>query len=274
MSTLLHTLTLHVHHHVHSFPLNQTYDHFQFVFLKVAMPVPKTKAEWISFLHDQGENIPTSWTVTQMKAHWAELRAEAKDTPVEEMKKQLTTLNKAATKKGNLMLFLQEHGVTVNPNHAIAQMVSKGTQQIVSRFEPQDLEKVGFGIHGDMTYLALFEDQPGYVQWVLKTDQEDAEAGWRLKRLARWIRQHQSQTKVKASPKKPTISSPGSVSSFSVVDKMSEDQIRLQENMAAVERLREELTTRLAQVDKAAQELENEKQEIQESLAHKNRREM
>ena len=42
------------------------------------MPAPSTRAEWVARLHDEGLEVPTSWTVLQMKAMWAELKMEGK----------------------------------------------------------------------------------------------------------------------------------------------------------------------------------------------------
>lgn len=235
----------------------------------IAMPAPKTKPEWVAFLKDQGENVPSNWTLTQIKAHWSAFKGMTKTTPLDDMNKKLSELNRAAVKKGTLMLFLQEMGLEVNANKTISQLLNMGTQQIIEQFEPMDLEMVGFGTHGNQTFLETYTNHPSYVSWVLKTYQEDGSAFWRLKRFARWIIQHQSLLKV--TPSKKPSSSPGSHSSFSLVEKKSEE---LQESLAAVEVMKQELEHRLAEVNQAAQQLEMDKIEMQEEKTRKTRKEM
>lgn len=236
--------------------------------------MPKTKPEWVEFLKSHGEHVPPTWTITQMKAHWSEICENAKETEADRMKQELTALNKAANKKGVLQLHLQNMGLEVNPNKTIAQLVNQGTQKILSQYEPMGSEPVGFGTHGAKTFQELFDTNPQYIQWVLKTDQEDPEAGgFRLKRLARWARQHMCKGHRMETPKKP-VTSPRSVSSFSLVEKQTEDAIKLQENVEAVEKLRKELEDRLAEVSRTAQELQNEKLEMEKDLNHKSRKEM
>ena len=239
------------------------------------MPQPTNKAEWIKLLHLHGEEVPSEWTVAQIKARWSEMQAMREILPEEKLKKQMAALNKAAEKKANLIGFLQNLGLEINGNHTIDTLVSLGTQRILQDYEPTAQEHVGFGKHGALTYQELWEEHQSYVPWVLQTDVENQDANWRLKRLARWLRQRQSHSALTMSKPatKAMAKSPTSQSSFSLVEAHSEGQ-GLASKYQEVDRLRQELQNRLAEVEAQAKELEAEKADLESEKTHKTRKEM
>lgn len=157
------------------------------------MPAP-TKADWMQRLADAGVHAPSSWTITQLKAHWEEIQEQAVSSGQMSLRKHMQDLKRASKKKGDLMAFLQKEGVEVNVNQTIATMFRVGEKTITEKYEPEGNELVGFGENANMSYLDLKVHRPQYAQWVLTTDQESEESHWKLRRLARWLRDNEKVT--------------------------------------------------------------------------------
>ena len=241
------------------------------------MPGPKTKAEWLQKLQDHGEHVPKSWTVSQMMARWAEVKENQTVSEVNTLATQLKKLNKAAQRKPTLVEYVRDLGLEVNPNQTIAQITSMATKWVTEQHEPSGEDLVGFGMHGDKSYQDILDHQKSYATWVIQTDMEDQEASWRLKRLARWLRQQKHMSKigkdVKPNMPKENMSSAGSSFSFTMVDQSSQEQLLVVEQMKAT--MKATLAQKMEEVDRTAAELRQEKTEIDaNALQHKTRREM
>lgn len=242
------------------------------------MPGPQTKQDWVNRLQEHGELVPSNWTVAQMKARWTEIKDSQATQACSGLEGHLKALNRAVNRKPTLIQFLQDLGLEVNKNQTIAQMHSAATKHLMEQYEPMGSDMVGFGKHGDKSYQEVWEHQKTYVAWVLQTDLEDQECNWRLRRLARWLRQQGHQDKLMKSPKTQTpVKTPKSTSesatNFSMVSAPSQED--LQEQMMMVEKMKAELAQKMIEVQTAAKQLEEEKNDqAREALTHKTRKEM
>lgn len=244
------------------------------------------KAELVEKLREMGEEVPSSWTIPQIRARMAEVKESTKGDPDRTLKGKLQKLHQAARNKGILMEHLKDLGIPVNPNKTIAQMVSQGEEEIHSLFEPDSSEMVGFGKFGNLTYQQVWDEQMSYISWVLTTNQESDNPHWRLRRLARWAQQekHQTATKTKMSPAKAsthttknegynTKKAESSAGSFSLVS--SADASQIKKELEEVEQLRQILQKKMEAVQDQEEALEMEKLEMSHTEGrHKNRKEM
>lgn len=128
-----------------------------------------------------------------MQALWEDLQEENPGTPSMELETKLKDLKSAARKKDILIAYVTQEGGSVTNKMTIPQIFKVGEQVITEKFEPQDQEAVGFGMHGDMTYEELYKEKPGYIKWVMDTAKAEPESHWRLKRLARWANRQQHE---------------------------------------------------------------------------------
>eukprot|EP00435_Cladocopium_sp_Y103_P016472 s2436_g4.t1 len=236
------------------------------------MPMPATRQGWVELFQTLGEEVPKTWTLAQLKAHWEDVKPKANHLTLEY---KLKELKKASRKKGNLMEFLQVQGISFNPSMTIAQMMNLGEKEITQLFEPTDEEFVGFGKHGNLTYIELYEKHPSYLVWAKKEVMESDDPGWRLERLVRWYSQMSAKARVPNSKVKSTSKLPEvdqlSQGSFSMVS----ENHGLQEERAEIEKMRHTLMMKMQEVEAKEKELDQEKEEMQLSEnRHKNRKEM
>ncbi|CAE7796155.1 GIP [Symbiodinium necroappetens] len=97
------------------------------------------------------------------------------------MQQWVHKINKASTKL-NLRL---------KGTETVAQMERLALQQAYR-------DVVGFGKFASLEYQDINRYQPGYREWMLKTDAESNECDFRLKRLATWLRQNPPLPKEKS----------------------------------------------------------------------------
>lgn len=168
----------------------------------VIMPAPVTRADWVQKLSAEGINVPSSWTILQIKAHWAEVKAVQSPVGSEELEMRIKALKKASRKKSDLFEFLQKESIPISQNATIAQMFNAAEKTITEEYEPQGSELLGFGKFGNKTMQEVLEDHPSYVQWVRQTAEESDTSHWRLLRFAKWTSQKQHPKIVTANPKK------------------------------------------------------------------------
>ena len=198
-----------------------------------------------------GEEVPSAWTIPEMKVRIQEIKEEQgmslqssgkKNTPFRVL---AIEMNKCSKKKADLQEFtrtrLQMH---VTGNETIAQLQKACLRKIYEITPPTPHDPTGFGVHSALSYEELFMTEPGYVKWVLQTASE-GHADYRLLRLAKWLESRQVEpTKEVMSAKAPgarkQAAAAGSVASDSS-SKSNEALIQmiqsLQEEVAA---LREE----------------------------------
>lgn len=165
------------------------------IFQIATMPAPSTKADWIAKLGEEGEQVPTSWTVMQMKARWAELKEEKKGAGNMEMESRLSALKRASRKKQDLANYLNKEGIPFSTNATIPAMFNLGEKAIFEDYEPVGTEKVNFGKFADLSYQQVAFQHPSYLDWVIQTARESDSPHWRLCRLARWgVRQKHQES--------------------------------------------------------------------------------
>ena len=132
----------------------------------VIMPAPVTRADWVQKLSAEGINVPSSWTILQIKAHWAEVKAMQSPVGSEELEMRIKALKKASRKKADLVEFLQKESIPTSQSATIAQMFNAAEKTITEEYEPQGSELLGFGKFGNKTMQEVWEDHPSYIQWV------------------------------------------------------------------------------------------------------------
>lgn len=148
-----------------------------------------TKEMLIQKIQEHGEEPPSSWKKSQLRARLEELKEEKGTTTVDQLKVTTAALNKAARKKA----WLQEHvrdvlQVPITMNENIPELLSKGHKAIMEQVPPIGRDVMGFGKHAEMSYLEVKMHHPDYVQWCLKTESEE-DVNWRMQRFLKWIRQ-------------------------------------------------------------------------------------
>ena len=90
----------------------------------------ETRADLMAKLLEMGEVPPAHWTVMQIKARLAELRASMAEDKNITLKQRLTELNKAAKKKANLVKWAEAHHIPITGNMTIAQIYAMAEQHI------------------------------------------------------------------------------------------------------------------------------------------------
>jgi len=240
-----------------------------------------SKQEWINKLEKAGARVPKSWTILQMQALWDDLQEENKGNNVTSMDSKIKDLKSAARKKDILVAYVTQEGGQVTNKMTIPQIFKVGEQVIMEKFEPQDTEPVGFGMHGDKTYEEIYREKPGYIKWVMDTAKGEPESHWRLKRLARWAtrQQHEEtlgyQMPIVGGYKKDNIpkakAKAASTGSFSMV--AAEDFGMEDQSVSSQEMLEKDLE--IARLRNMLSQMEKEKDEQQLILSRsKNRKEM
>lgn len=214
---------------------------------KSTMPLPRTKSGWIELLREAGEEVPTSWTILQMRTHWEEIKAEKEVDMEETMFAKLKALKVASRKQPDLIEFMQTENVAVNKNSTIAQMFAQTEKVITQRFEPTGSEHLGFGKHGHRTFQEVMDDYLSYAQWCQQTVQETDDCSWRMKRFVSWIHMQKHRGKSVPTPKKNVKGAASSVGSFSVVSNpdampgtMGDQDLEIEQLKKQIQQLQEE----------------------------------
>ena len=153
-------------------------------------PMALSKAQWVAKFKDNGMSVPTTWTVLQMKATWAELQEEYHGDVNPEMEQLLKDLKRTATKKkADLVEMAHSEGIEVSKTATMAQVYSLIEKEFRQRFEPVGSEEVGFGKHGDMTFRQICEEKKDYMEWCRKTVVESDSPCWRMERLVKYAQE-------------------------------------------------------------------------------------
>lgn len=112
--------------------------------------------------------VPSQWSLMDMKACcWEGLKASKGDAD-ETRQSRLKALKRASAKKSDLVKFLSTEGIPVAPNQTIAKMYAVGLQSITEDYEPTSTELVNFGKYAEMTYQAIVDEHPSYIDWCRK----------------------------------------------------------------------------------------------------------
>ena len=204
----------------------------------------ETRADLMAKLLEMGEVPPAHWTVMQIKARLAELRASMAEDKNITLKQRLTELNKAAKKKkANLVKWAEAHHIPITGNMTIAQIYAMAEQHITQEMPANPMEKMSFGTHRDKTYVEVWSHHKSYVQWAIQTMQESEDVNWRLRRFATWAMNYKGPPTMPTPPqagyqgggnRSRVLRSPGDSSdaSFSMVES---------DHQAELEQLRQEL---------------------------------
>lgn len=216
-----------------------------------------TKAEWMQRLENAGARVPKTWTILQMKSLWQELEVKEDREQEDQKDRMMKELKTAAKKKANILEYVKGLGARVDGKMTIARLFAVGECTITEQFPANGNDLTGFGEHSDLTYEEVFQQKPKYSQWVIKTNQEEPESGWRLQRLARWLeqRKHEEMSQDLKGPKssegyqrKKAASSTTSVESgsFEMISPMDQEIIMLKAQIKKLEEEMEETQTPLS----------------------------
>lgn len=144
---------------------------------------PVTRAQWVTRLKEAGVTVPDSWTLIQIKAHWAEMQDNVVGDFNWQMQGDLSGLRRAAGKKADLRQWLEKEDIKVPETSTIAHMMAAGEKAIHGRYEPCGMDLVGFGIHAAEKLQDVIFEHEEYVQWCEKTIAETDSPYWRMQRL-------------------------------------------------------------------------------------------
>eukprot|EP00435_Cladocopium_sp_Y103_P056474 s23_g19.t1 len=196
----------------------------------------ETRADLMAKLIEMGETPPMHWTVMQLKARLAELKAIMKDQQPMTLKSRMAEVNKAAKKKATMVALAEKMKVAITPNMTIAQIYSLVEVAVTKEVAPSPYEKMSFGQYRDLMYIEVMENYPSYVTWAIQTVEENGDHGWRLERFAMWAKHFQMPAVI---PKMPSDSSDAS---FSLVESDHQSEIdQLRQELAAVTKEKMEL---------------------------------
>ncbi|CAK9067206.1 unnamed protein product [Durusdinium trenchii] len=70
--------------------------------IPITMLLPTTKAQCVAKLQEEGVNVPSEWTLLQIKAHYAEIIETQKQQGNSKMLEELVDLRRSAKKKADL----------------------------------------------------------------------------------------------------------------------------------------------------------------------------
>lgn len=125
-----------------------------------------------------GEEPPASWHKPELQIRLAELEEEkgifrTKGRQYTNLQAWMVQLNKATTKKANLIVFCREQlGLTISDTALVAEMQRKAIEKIYLISEAEDQDPVGFGCHASLSYLKTYNEYPEYLEWALATMNE------------------------------------------------------------------------------------------------------
>lgn len=231
--------------------------------LVTSMP-SESKAELIAKLQELGEDVPSHWTVMQMRARLSEVKALNKAQGRNILQEKMAVLNKAAKKKTHLQDLATQLHVPFTTHMTIAQLYAKMEEKITMETEAQALDKVNFGKLASATYQDILTTHRDYGKWVMDTNAESSDPHWRLQRLAQWLQTHwdAKTEKVATSRKPPPASPPRSSPSLKMCPRSPGDLTDSSFEMAStseleISRLRQEIDTLKA--ENAALSLQTER---------------
>ena len=146
-----------------------------------------TKSDLMKKLAGYGEQVPSTWTVLQLRSRLTELKDAEKEGKIQTLEGEMAQLKKASAKKVTLVAFLTDRDIQIPEHATISRLFNLGEEKITLRYLPNSTDLVGFGKYGNMTYRQLKEAHPAYCRWVIDTAQEADSPHWRLVRLAGWL---------------------------------------------------------------------------------------
>ncbi|CAE7224831.1 RE1 [Symbiodinium sp. KB8] len=162
------------------------------------------KQELQNLLHKKGENPPERWTKLELKQRLIELDPNLEEASSSrrvgtELQQWVHKINKASAKKAHMVALCEtEMGLQLKGTETVAQMERQALQHAYRVAAPAAEDVVGFGKFAALEYQDINRYQPGYREWILKTDAESHECDYRLKRLATWLRANPSLPKDKS----------------------------------------------------------------------------
>ena len=236
---------------------------------------------------ERGEILPESWTVTQIRARWDELRLGRAERG-EGLQAKLEVLYQKARKKADLVEFMKAQGCQ-KTDGTIATLVSRMEKLMHEEFEPTGDELVGFGKHGDLTMRQVVENHSGYIERCKTTVWEDTDHHWRMNRLVAYATRHQHATAVRASqsmmkmgPGPPVASSSDGYSMVSaaestpaVTQSLLADVEAMKSQMGGMQAQYAQLMVKHEDLQRENAELRKENAELTTTTARsKNRKEM
>ena len=215
-----------------------------------------TRAELIHKLEMLGESPPSQWTVMQMKARLAEIKAGQETGTT--LKDKMVVLNRMAKKKANIYQYALEKGVSVTESMTIAQIYAVLEAHLTLETPALGSDVMNFGKHQESTYMEVLVEHPSYVKWAKTTVMESSDTCWRLRRFVEWANNVNSNEMNKVPLKPPAKSKlmgykgggmssrdhPGDSSdtSFSLVeDQMSAELEQLRRELEATKKEKTEL---------------------------------
>ena len=153
-----------------------------------------TKAVLLDHLRAHGEEPPEGWTVMELRARLSELdpsltEPTSRGAHKTELQKWVARINKARAKKSEMIeLCTKELELTLSGNETVSTLERLALQRAHLLAEPMGGDTVGSGKHAALEYQDINRYQPKYREWILKTDAEETGCDYRLRRLARWLR--------------------------------------------------------------------------------------
>ena len=112
------------------------------------------------------------------------------------LREQVVQLNRHKKNKAMLVAYVtDELGLMLNGNETMEQIEHRAIKEIYKTAQPAAQDPVGFGRHASLSYAELRREQPGYVTWVKKTAAETNEVDPRLRRLANWLVEQETEAK-------------------------------------------------------------------------------
>ena len=161
----------------------------------------KTKPELVKMLYETfGEHAYAKWTKAEVATRIRELQEAqgidpfAKGKQRTPLREQVVQLNRHKKNKAMLVAYVtDELGLMLNGNEK--QIEHRAIKEICKTAQPAAQDPVGFGCHASLSYAELRREQPGYVTWVKKTAAETNEVDPRLRRLANWLVEQETEAK-------------------------------------------------------------------------------
>ena len=157
------------------------------------------KHELQQLMRDHGEDPPDRWTKVELRQRLVELEPELgvkgrsgdRDT---ELRGMIRHINQARSKKINLIQLCEaELQLVLSGNETVAQLERRAVEQAHRLSAVDGRDYVGFGKHAGLQYQDINRYHESYRTWVLQTDAESPGADYRLRRLARWLRENPIQ---------------------------------------------------------------------------------
>ena len=163
----------------------------------------KTKPELVKMLYETfGEHAYAKWTKAEVATRIRELQEAqgidpfAKGRQRTPLREQVAQLNRHKKNKAMLVAYVtDELGLMLNGNETMEQIEHRAIKEIYKTAQPAAQVPVGFGRHASLSYAELRREQPGYVTWVKKTAAETNEVDPRLRRLANWLVEQETEAK-------------------------------------------------------------------------------